>query len=318
MRRSLLVYKYKPICSSLPQRSSSLHVVLAMVPRHPRPPPLPLPPLLLLLLLTTSGAATAPASTDGLSHADDGAARRPLSGETALDLTGASPHSLGADGAVDGGALRASFTRPQPGEPQVVDLDADALFAALVNHTVRRRREIVKRSHASPPSPDPCLALARSIESKGWMTQRIFSPHKKKTSRHFINFFSGAVGGYALALSLDSLPRTNAFALTNPTTPPPLTPTHAGGGCVHREVVRAVSRAGITHWPLINRPVSFKLDRVFIFYFLFPSLSLQQRRAHEHLGLKPQVKLMKCTNGQPLFMGTTPSTPARRIHSPGS
>jgi hypothetical protein len=55
---------------------------------------------------------------------------------TALDLSGVAPNAGPAGG---GGAAVASdtFAPPGVGQPQVVELDADALFAALVNHTVR-------------------------------------------------------------------------------------------------------------------------------------------------------------------------------------
>ena len=60
--------------------------------------------------------------------------------ETALDLSGVAPHA----GPAGGGAVVPSdtFAPPGPGQPQVVELDADALFAALVNHTVRHHPAI--------------------------------------------------------------------------------------------------------------------------------------------------------------------------------
>lgn len=79
------------------------------------------------------------------------AASDAVGARTALDLAGVVPR----DDAVDPESTASErFVPPAPDDPaQVVQLDANALFAALVNHTVRRVLPTPLRSLARATSP---------------------------------------------------------------------------------------------------------------------------------------------------------------------
>jgi hypothetical protein len=79
------------------------------------------------------------------------AASDAVGARTALDLAGVVPR----DDAVDPESTSSErFVPPAPDDPaQVVQLDANALFAALVNHTVRRVLPAPLRSLARATSP---------------------------------------------------------------------------------------------------------------------------------------------------------------------
>ena len=213
----------------------------AMAPIHPPPPPPPpprIPPLRLFLPLLLVAIAGANAAASASSPSNEGV-QHPTQAETALDLTGVSPHNL-EDGDPGAAAFKETFTPPQQGEPRVMDLNAEALFAALVNHTVRSTR---------PPCPlSPRLYLGSRCE-KHFVPPFLFqlilwAPflHQEKEEEERVPASPGTNAS-------PSWPILFYFPLSPAVSPPPA-PTRnsrAGGGGVHRQVVRFMSRvrAGI-------------------------------------------------------------------------